>query len=127
MHKITIGNLRNKDTTGLRCDRSSVLGNPFEMKTEDQRNPACDAFGQYFDLVVGGVEPADAVKYMAQTIRLKVGRAWKAPTRDQFMVELKQIEEIARESPCTLLCWCNPKRCHVETIVNYLRSLVWTH
>jgi hypothetical protein len=41
------------------------------------------------------------------------------------MAELKRIENIASKSPCTLLCWCSPKRCHLETIVKYLRTILW--
>jgi hypothetical protein len=62
MQEITIGNLRNKPAHGHRCDRLSPLGNPFNLKSEKFRDFVCDAFQEYFDLVVaGGIEPKIAM------------------------------------------------------------------
>lgn len=121
MREITIGNLRNKPGKGHRCDRASYLGNPFDLKSEKLRDYVCDGFQEYFDLVLGGAEPAIAMLDIAHKYDLYIAKSWHPPTRDQFLRELSRIEEIAKTEPCTLLCWCSPKRCHVETISNYLR------
>jgi hypothetical protein len=58
---ITVGNLK-LTKTGIRCDRSSVLGNPFHMRSPSERLPVIDSFRKYLWLVaVEKKEPYVAV------------------------------------------------------------------
>lgn len=98
---IKVGNIRTFTPDGsiaIRVDRSSVLGNPFYMYNESQREAVCDRYEEYF----------------STTVKLR---------RKDFMDELHRIYVLSLEQDITLLCWCSPKRCHAETIKRYIESL----
>lgn len=95
---IKVRNIRTFTQDGsvsILVDRSSLLGNPFHMINESERDYVCDRYKQYFE------------------------RRVHAGDR-RFREELSRIAEIAKESDVTLLCWCYPKRCHAETIKKWL-------
>ncbi len=47
----------------IRCDRSSVLGNPFEMRNEDERAAVIEAFRRYLWLTMShGFKPVQAAE-----------------------------------------------------------------
>lgn len=105
MYMIKIKNLR--DVGGykaklcnpwqIRVDRSSVLGNPFPMFSEAQRDEVCDKYKKYFDEKVQNL------------------------TDVKFMNELYRILNIYRQyNYIELYCWCSPKRCHAVTIKAWL-------
>jgi hypothetical protein len=95
---ITIHNMRNERLTipyDVKVDRSSVFGNPFLMKTESQRDEVCDKYEKYF--------------------REKIGD-------ERFNKEFNRLKKLLKEyGKLRLFCWCFPKRCHAETIRNYLK------
>ncbi|MBD2153144.1 DUF4326 domain-containing protein [Leptolyngbya sp. FACHB-16] len=43
---ITVANLRTT-RAGIRCDRASALGNPFELRNEAERTTVVEAFRRY--------------------------------------------------------------------------------
>lgn len=98
---IIIKNLRNENPTQpwqVRIDRSSTLGNPYKMNNESERNEVCDAYQEMFDL-------------------------WfEFPGNHQDKLhELKKLIQIYKQyKKLELFCWCAPKRCHAETIRNYI-------
>lgn len=105
MQKIEIVNLRNKnlvrdckDGIVIRVDRASVLGNPFHMYNESERDAVCDKYQVYFDKKV--TDKTDVL----------------------FMNELRRIYKIAKNNKVYLACWCAPKRCHAETIKNFIEK-----
>ena len=81
------------------CDRRTILGNPKVMDSEAQRDEVCDYYETYFNL---------------------------AKDQDpEFESALDALYQNLMDSGVvTLLCWCktpnNPKRCHTDTIANYL-------
>ena len=93
---IEICNLRNEKPThpyDIRVDRQSVLGNPFIMRKESERDKVCDEYEEYF--------------YR----RLK------------DCVTMKKVIDCYKEyGKLRLFCWCAPKRCHAETIRDYILS-----
>lgn len=95
---IKIKNLRFEKPTQawqVRVDRSSVLGNPFYMANETQRDTVCDKYAVYFERM----ESFDK----------------------DFKAELDRLYSILKEfGKLELFCWCAPKRCHAETIKEYL-------
>ena len=104
---IFIGNLHKGQESTLRhgvvvrCDRGhSVLCNPFKVASEEQRDWSCDQYQTYFDKKVR--EKKDAA----------------------FMNELRRIYQLALTSDVVLACWCYPKRCHTETIKNFLEQFL---
>ena len=100
---ITIHNMHKEkphsyNVWDVRVDRHSLLGNPYSMKDESDRDRVCDQYQEYFDN--------------------KVARANDNPG---FMNELRMLEDIfLQNGRLDLFCWCAPKRCHAETIRDYL-------
>ncbi len=83
----------------IRVDRESVLGNPFYMKDESFRDDVCDKYIEYFNK------------------RIK--------DEDEFIDELRRLYLIYKAyGRLRLFCWCAPKRCHAETIKNFLDPYV---
>jgi len=76
--------------------RPSVLGNPFEMKGESDRDYVCDEYEEWF--------------------------LFKRATGDNAVCdELERLRGLYEEHGHLILtCWCAPKRCHAETIRNWL-------
>ena len=96
---ITIKNLRNEtpyQEWQVRVDRSSVLGNPFYMANENERNNVCEQYEKHFNK--------------------------KIESQDfKFISELKRLKNLlTKYNKLELFCWCYPKRCHAETIKQYL-------
>lgn len=98
---ITIKNLRVEKPVHayqVRVDRSSVLGNPFYMASEAQRDEVCDRYAEYFK------------RKFEQNVA--------------FREELRRIYRIYRHyKKLELFCWCAPKRCHAETIREFLENM----
>ena len=98
---IRVVNLRNyrpaDDETLIKIDRSSVLGNPFVMRTESERDLVCD---QYAGRLNEQIKINKAVRDM-------LNRIWS----------LKK-----RGSNTALGCWCAPKRCHGDYIKQLIES-----
>jgi len=80
--------------------RPSVLGNPFSLKTEDQRDVVCDKYDAWFKRKVRYADP-------------------------DVMFELRRLYRKARdEGQLELSCYCKPKRCHADTIARFLNSFL---
>ena len=101
---ITIKNLRTEkfDNTkeyNVRVDRASVLGNPFRMSCEAQRDEVCNMYEEYF-------------KNMMKT-------------NMQFLNEVRRLYKLHKQyGQLNLYCWCAPKRCHAETIKKFLEQYI---
>lgn len=100
--KIRIVNLKNytprPDEILIKVDRSTPLGNPFFMKNESMRDKVCDKYDDWFD------------KEFHSTLY----------KNDKFLNYLHHIHNVAKTNNVALGCWCYPKRCHAQTIVNYI-------
>lgn len=98
---IEICNLRYENIKfdyDIRVDRSSILGNKFYMKNESERNKVCEEYEKYFNMQIR--------KNLA------------------FANEVKRLAYIHQKyGKLRLFCWCAPKRCHTETIKNYLEKI----
>ena len=82
----------------VRVDRASVLGNPFYMQSESQRDKVCDLYEAYFDEKM-------------------------QDTSSKFYKEIQRLYGILKEyGELELFCWCAPKRCHAESIKKYLEN-----
>ena len=104
MIDIKIKNLQDEKPTHpwqIRVDRSSPLGNPFPMKDESQRDAVCDEYKKFFFSVVDSHDDDDHTK--------------------RFMEELSYLFDIYESyGQLELFCWCAPKRCHAETIRDFM-------
>lgn len=81
----------------IRVDRSSALGNPFYMKNESMRDEVCEKYKAYFHKKVDERDPLIMNALQEIIVALKSG------------------------TPVALACWCAPKRCHGETILEYVK------
>ncbi len=91
---IEVCNLKKEKPTSkydIRVDRASVLGNPFLLKSEDQRDSVCNLY----------------VEWLTDHLRAET------PT---ILEELDRIGNLVESGTVRLFCWCAPKRCHAETI-----------
>ena len=111
------GNLKTTKI-GIRCDRATYRGNPFDMKSEVERDLVCDGFDKYLWAIVGhGRSPVDAANTIALSMGLSISTKWYPPTTAQFLAALKRIEQAPDGTK--LLCWCAPLRCHCDEYVSY--------
>ena len=96
---IEIKNLRNEKPINpwdVKVDRSSFFGNGFKMKDESERDKVCEQYKKWFyDELFDSTMQAE-------------------------LFFLKDILE--KYGKLNLFCWCAPKRCHAETIKEYLES-----
>lgn len=102
MKKIEIKNLRYEKPSKpwqVRVDRASVLGNPFVMHHESERDKVCEEYKQYFKRSL----------VLNQAFANEVTR---------LMVIYK------RHGRLELFCWCAPKRCHAETIRECIETAI---
>ena len=76
--------------------RGSPLGNPISIDDFNNRNQACDKYQTYFDKKLLINDPV-------------------------FLYELKRLNSIGKEQGYLKLgCFCSNRRCHCETIKNFL-------
>lgn len=87
---IEICNLRHEKPCypyDVRVDRATILGNPFEMTDESERDLVCDKYYDYFN---------EQIK-----------------TNEEFLEALRNLYRIHQKyNKLRLFCWCAPKRCH---------------
>ncbi len=76
----------------VRVDRTSVLGNPFYMKSELQRDEVCDSYQVW--------------------IKNKISEKDVA-----ICSELNRLYKLYKQyGVLNLYCWCAPKMCHAQSI-----------
>lgn len=98
MLKITVRNKKTYKGKGEYVGRPSALGNPFEMKGEEDREKV-------------------VIRY-----RVWLWQQIKANNRT-VLNELYRLLAIAREEELNLICWCAPKECHADVIAAAIKYL----
>jgi hypothetical protein len=132
--RIYIKNLRDTKQ-GVRCDRIGAYGNPFHLNDVNDdvaRDNICDAYDDFFYRVIThGYGVDEAVAIATERYNCVISPTWKhysTPEMIEAVEELvaKAIAEDKRgvNGKLDLLCWCRPKRCHTETIREYLKYRV---
>lgn len=78
--------------------RGSILGNPFVMidKSDEERNRVCEEFEKHFNNKVF------------------------IEKNQSFLNELDKLHNLSLKEDINLGCFCAPKRCHGDTIKNFL-------
>jgi len=102
---IEIVNIKNAIRTfdyDVFIDRRTIVGNPFPMKNESERTVVCDRYEKYFS------------NKMINDYGFR-----------NFVNKL--IEVYKKFGKLRLFCWCSPKRCHGETIKNYIEDSYCDH
>lgn len=87
----------------VRIDRMSILGNPYLMnKPENTRDDVCDMYAMYHASMMG----------LAKGVSKKV---------DDFQYEMNRLKEVyLKHGKLRLFCFCAPRRCHAETIKQWI-------
>ena len=104
---------RPKDGMTIAVDRSSPLGNVFEMVDEGCREPVCEAYGRLIRA------PLSASREQVLTFAREEGTKGRVRMWDggKAMAYLKKIENVAKHMPVVLGCHCTGiGRCHAEAI-----------
>jgi Domain of unknown function (DUF4326) len=79
--------------------QEGILGNPFWMNNESERDKVCDKFKTWLDL----------------QMTLEGGKVQKRIT---------ELSDIAKTKDVELACFCSPKRCHTESIKETIEQLL---
>lgn len=87
---------KSREPNHIYCGRGTILGNPFEMSNEADRDKVCEKYKEYFYHKVD-IEKDEA-----------------------FLNALRGIFSKASQEDVNLGCFCAPKRCHCETIKEFL-------
>lgn len=82
----------------VKIDRSSIFGNPFYMASESERDKVCESYRKYFN----------------RQMEIK---------RDYYKA-VQSLYKTAKTSDVALGCWCAPKRCHGDTIKEFLERYI---
>ena len=109
----------------IRIDRASVLGNPFDMGSDERLRPAVvEAHSAWLDALLAN--PAlDAVQLaisMAEQLGLKLATAWKRPSGRVVIRELYRIGQLAQTQEVWIMCWCSPADCHGDAYKAVIES-----
>ena len=108
---------RPKDGMTIAVDRSSPLGNVFEMVDEGCRDAVCEGYSKLTRA------PLNISREQVLTIAREAGikgrvRLWEGK---KAIAYLKDIENVAKHMPVVLGCHCKGRgRCHAKAIKNTL-------
>ncbi|MCV3215584.1 DUF4326 domain-containing protein [Plectonema radiosum NIES-515] len=104
------------------CDRTSRLGNPFDMQGDESlRDAVCDAFRQWLWQNIKLASTGSNAVVDPSEWKLPVAKQECRLTSAQVWEELNKIANLVRAgSNVRLLCWCKQPnknvRCHADTI-----------
>lgn len=89
-----------RDPDSIYIGRGSVLGNPYPMRSEDDRDLVCDQYEEYFQQKI---EERD----------------------EEFMEEIARLVESAYVNGYVRVgCFCAPRRCHGDTVARFLNTIL---
>lgn len=94
--RITVVN-KYKEPNHIYCGRGSPVGNPFYMDTEKERDHVCNLYEDWF----------------------KKEMALKPTKLTEFVDNLVLLASMGN---INLGCFCAPKRCHCDTIKQYIEE-----
>ncbi|MEY3302397.1 MAG: hypothetical protein RLZZ139_769 [Cyanobacteriota bacterium] len=132
---LVVGHLKQRHLeSDIRCDRASVLGNPFELINEESRPAVLAAHKAYLKLVIKHknsgfghlvVEPSQV-----GVIDIPTSEKWKRPTVDEIISALENlVPKYKSERVYRLMCWCrrddaenNLPACHCDSVIACIKK-----
>jgi len=86
------------DKDAIDCGRPTPLGNPFVMRSEQDRDLVCDQYEEWFNN--------------------------KIEQKDQAVLnQLRGLFVLGKQrGHLKIGCYCAPKRCHLDTVARFLRN-----
>jgi len=111
----------HKTTADWNLGRSSSLGNPFKVEG-DNLDLVCDVFAEYLFHILLHKEsiPADVAVDISLRYHLRISTAYKNPSREEILTLLAEVYGVAKTEDVTIGCYCKPKRCHLDTVKQFL-------
>lgn len=131
MYEIIIDNL-NKDISPILgykdivCSRDSVLGNPFFLNDESEREFVIIAYSKFLWRNLICVDNNKIIDPTSIDVTLTIASNFKQPKAGEIKTEINRIVKI--KSNIRLLCWCYPEKCHAEVIkeaIEFFRRKVY--
>jgi hypothetical protein len=131
--KVIIGNLKNLSPKlgylDILADRSSPLGNPYELSREEDRELCTKAFDlwlktnlkayKYGELKNKKLDPKLILEENGW--KFKIAQSFKYPTPSEIMAAIvKMMGMLDGGQKIRLLCHCDPKLCHTSIIKELL-------
>ena len=106
----------------VRVDRASVLGNPFVMRVEGDRDVVCRAYER---LLVATLDPTADVPQNSQSVwRIGRGAGHTGVIRgwdwDGARAEIGNLRRLSQAHCLRLDCHCFPRRCHGDSLAALL-------
>lgn len=126
---LIVGHLKQRHLeSDIRCDRASVLGNPFELIDECFRDEVVEAWRSYLKLVIRYKNRGNGdlvVEPHQITTTLPISKTWKRPTANQIVSELSALVPLYKsDKNYRLMCWCrrddaenNLPACHCDSVI----------
>jgi hypothetical protein len=110
---ITIVNL-SRTKSCIPLDRTSVLGNPFWMRNESEREAVIQAYRVWlFNMIEG----RDCTHAIALRFGVTVSSTYSRSTCEQVkQVFFQLVEDFKLGKPLVIGCWCKPKDCHLDVV-----------
>jgi hypothetical protein len=133
VEKIVIGNLKNLSPKlgyiDVICDRSSVLGNPYLLEREEDREMCVEVFSTWLDMNFQAYKREDLRDKKLDPALvvpgLKIAEKYKRPTVAEIMMNIVNLAGMLDNGQkIRLLCHCEPKLCHTTVIKNRLLEIV---
>lgn len=107
----------------IRVDRASVLGNPFELTKEEDRDRVCDAYEEWFQFNLSeSYKENHYIDLSYWTNKgFKIAAKFKEPSCQQVTNEVnRHVDLLFEGKKIRYICWCKkPKvevRCHADSI-----------
>lgn len=111
----------------IRVDRASVLGNPFELTNEEDRDKVSDAYEEWLLEQINN--PTDYALSLQHYLNkgFKIAPKFKSPTSNQVRKEINRLLTLIKQgNRLRLICWCKESdkevRCHADSIKKVLLS-----
>ena len=131
--RIIIGNLKNLSPKlgyiDVICDRSSVLGNPYLLEREEDREMCVEVFSTWLDMNFQAYKREDLRDKKLDPALvvpgLKIAEKYKRPTVTEIMMNIVNLAGMLDNGQkIRLLCHCSPKLCHTTVIKSRLLEII---
>ena len=132
MATIKIGNIKNlnrePNVVYIRIDRSSTLGNPFQLSKEGWRGYVIKAYREWLEGVLFN-NTTDLSPFLTgnKWRGLSLAPRYKSPSPQEVYKEFNRILKYYLEGKdIYLLCWCDPLPCHAQPIKELIEVIAST-